>query len=335
MLHYTLNHTDGLARQGTLRLNHGEIETPIFMPVGTYGAVKGMSPADLEAVGARIILGNTFHLWLRPGTTVMEKLGGLHGFNGWHRPILTDSGGFQVWSLGDLRKISEEGVRFASPINGDKLFLTPEVSMQVQRALNSDIAMVFDECTPIEIDGRPTTHEEAARSMQLSLRWARRSRDEFLRGENPNALFGIVQGGMFEDLRDESLAGLTDIGFEGYAVGGLSVGEPKEDMLRILDHIGHRLPADRPRYLMGVGTPEDLLDGIARGIDMFDCVMPTRNARNGWLFTRFGDLKIRTRPACAAPAATIRAPTCTTCSGWARCWAHIWPPYTTCTSIWT
>ena len=293
MLHYTLNHTDGLARQGTLRLNHGEIETPIFMPVGTYGAVKGMSPADLEAVGARIILGNTFHLWLRPGTTVMEKLGGLHGFNGWHRPILTDSGGFQVWSLGDLRKISEEGVRFASPINGDKLFLTPEVSMQVQRALNSDIAMVFDECTPIEINGRPTTHEEAARSMQLSLRWARRSRDEFLRGENPNALFGIVQGGMFEDLRDESLAGLTDIGFEGYAVGGLSVGEPKEDMLRILDHIGHRLPADRPRYLMGVGTPEDLLDGIARGIDMFDCVMPTRNARNGWLFTRFGDLKIR------------------------------------------
>ena len=293
MLHYTLNHADGLARQGTLRLNHGDIETPIFMPVGTYGAVKGMSPADLEAVGARIILGNTFHLWLRPGMTVMEKLGGLHGFNGWHRPILTDSGGFQVWSLGDLRKISEEGVRFASPINGDKLFLTPEVSMQVQRALNSDIAMVFDECTPIEINGRPTTHEEAARSMQLSLRWARRSRDEFLRGENPNALFGIVQGGMFEDLRDESLAGLTDIGFEGYAVGGLSVGEPKEDMLRILDHIGHRLPADRPRYLMGVGTPEDLLDGIARGIDMFDCVMPTRNARNGWLFTRFGDLKIR------------------------------------------
>lgn len=238
MLHYTLNHTDGLARQGTLRLNHGELETPIFMPVGTYGTVKGMSPADLEAVGARIILGNTFHLWLRPGTTVMEKLGGLHGFNGWHRPILTDSGGFQVWSLGDLRKISEEGVRFASPINGDKLFLTPEVSMQVQRALNSDIAMVFDECTPIEINGRPTTHEEAARSMQLSLRWARRSRDEFLRGENPNALFGIVQGGMFEDLRDESLAGLTDIGFEGYAVGGLSVGEPKEDMLRILDQIG-------------------------------------------------------------------------------------------------
>ena len=293
MLHYTLNHTDGLARQGTLRLNHGEIETPIFMPVGTYGAVKGMSPADLEAVGARIILGNTFHLWLRPGTTVMEKLGGLHGFNGWQRPILTDSGGFQVWSLGDLRKISEEGVRFASPINGDKLFLTPEVSMQVQRALNSDIAMVFDECTPIEINGRPTTHEEAARSMQLSLRWARRSRDEFLRGENPNALFGIVQGGMFEDLRDESLAGLTDIGFEGYAVGGLSVGEPKEDMLRILDHIGHRLPADRPRYLMGVGYPPNIVEGIARGVDMFDCIMPTRNGRNGQLFTSRGTINIR------------------------------------------
>ena len=322
MLHYTLNHTDGLARQGTLRLNHGEIETPIFMPVGTYGAVKGMSPADLEAVGARIILGNTFHLWLRPGTTVMEKLGGLHGFNGWHRPILTDSGGFQVWSLGDLRKISEEGVRFASPINGDKLFLTPEVSMQVQRALNSDIAMVFDECTPIEIDGRPTTHEEAARSMQLSLRWARRSRDEFLRGENPNALFGIVQGGMFEDLRDESLTGLTDIGFEGYAVGGLSVGEPKEDMLRILDHIGHRLPADRPRYLMGVGTPEDLLDGIARGIDMFDCVMPTRNARNGWLFTRFGDLKIRNAKHRHDKRPLDESCTCYACQHFSRSYLH-------------
>ena len=322
MLHYTLNHTDGLARQGTLRLNHGEIETPIFMPVGTYGAVKGMSPADLEAVGARIILGNTFHLWLRPGTTVMEKLGGLHGFNGWHRPILTDSGGFQVWSLGDLRKISEEGVRFASPINGDKLFLTPEVSMQVQRALNSDIAMVFDECTPIEINGRPTTHEEAARSMQLSLRWARRSRDEFLRGENPNALFGIVQGGMFEDLRDESLAGLTDIGFEGYAVGGLSVGEPKEDMLRILDHIGHRLPADRPRYLMGVGTPEDLLDGIARGIDMFDCVMPTRNARNGWLFTRFGDLKIKNAKHKLDKRPIDESCTCYACQNFSRAYLH-------------
>ena len=322
MLHYTLNHTDGLARQGTLRLNHGEIETPIFMPVGTYGAVKGMSPADLEAVGARIILGNTFHLWLRPGTTVMEKLGGLHGFNGWHRPILTDSGGFQVWSLGDLRKISEEGVRFASPINGDKLFLTPEVSMQVQRALNSDIAMVFDECTPIEINGRPTTHEEAARSMQLSLRWARRSRDEFLRGENPNALFGIVQGGMFEDLRDESLAGLTDIGFEGYAVGGLSVGEPKEDMLRILDHIGHRLPADRPRYLMGVGTPEDLLDGIARGIDMFDCVMPTRNARNGWLFTRFGDIKIKNAKHKHDTRPLDESCTCYACQNFSRAYLH-------------
>ena len=322
MLEYTLHHTDGLARHGTLKLNHGAFQTPMFMPVGTYGAVKGMSPDDLEAVGARIILGNTFHLWLRPGTTVMEKLGGLHGFNGWHRPILTDSGGFQVWSLGELRKISEEGVRFASPINGDRLFLTPEISMQVQRALNSDIAMVFDECTPIEINGRPTTHEEAARSMQLSLRWARRSRDEFLRGENPNALFGIVQGGMFEDLRDESLAGLTDIGFEGYAVGGLSVGEPKEDMLRILDHIGHRLPADRPRYLMGVGTPEDLLDGIARGIDMFDCVMPTRNARNGWLFTRFGDIKIKNAKHKHDTRPLDESCTCYACQNFSRAYLH-------------
>ncbi|MDO4904420.1 MAG: tRNA guanosine(34) transglycosylase Tgt [Lautropia sp.] len=293
MLYFSLTHTDGRARRGTLQLNHGEFETPMFMPVGTYGAVKGMSPRDLDDVGAKIILGNTFHLWLRPGTQIMEKLGGLHGFNGWHKPILTDSGGFQVWSLGALRRISEEGVRFASPINGDKLLLTPEISMQVQRALNSDIAMVFDECTPYEIDGRPTTRQEAAESMRLSLRWARRSRDEFLNGQNPNALFGIVQGGMFEDLREESLAGLTEIGFEGYAIGGLSVGEPKEDMQRILDHIGHRLPAQAPRYLMGVGTPEDLLDAIGRGIDMFDCVMPTRNARNGWLFTRHGDLKIR------------------------------------------
>lgn len=322
MLNFSLTHTDGLARRGTLHLNHGTVETPMFMPVGTYGAVKGMSPTDLEAVGAQIILGNTFHLWLRPGIAIMEKLGGLHGFNGWQHPVLTDSGGFQVWSLGALRRISEEGVRFASPINGDRLLLTPEISMQVQRALNADIAMVFDECTPYEIDGRPATRQEARDSMQLSLRWARRSRDEFLRGENPNALFGIVQGGMFEDLREESLAGLTAIGFEGYAIGGLSVGEPKADMLRILDHIGHRLPAGSPRYLMGVGTPEDLLDGIARGIDLFDCVMPTRNARNGWLFTRHGDLKIRNArwrdderpldPSCG----------CSTCRNHSRAYLH-------------
>ncbi len=293
MLTFELLATDGAARTGTLTLNHGTVQTPVFMPVGTYGAVKGMSPRDLDGVGAQIILGNTFHLWLRPGVDVLDKFGGLHRFNGWSRPILTDSGGFQVWSLGALRKISEEGVRFASPINGDKLLLTPEVSMQVQRSLNSDIAMVFDECTPYEIDGRAATQAEAAESMRLSLRWARRSRTEFDRLENPNALFGIVQGGMYESLRDESLAGLMDVGFEGLAIGGLSVGEPKEDMMRILAHCGSRLPAAKPRYLMGVGTPEDLVAGIGMGIDMFDCVMPTRNARNGWLFTRQGDLKIR------------------------------------------
>jgi len=293
LLTFELLATDGAARTGTLTLNHGTVQTPVFMPVGTYGAVKGMSPRDLDGVGAQIILGNTFHLWLRPGVDVLDKFGGLHRFNGWSRPILTDSGGFQVWSLGALRKISEEGVRFASPINGDKLLLTPEVSMQVQRSLNSDIAMVFDECTPYEIDGRAATQAEAAESMRLSLRWARRSRTEFDRLENPNALFGIVQGGMYESLRDESLAGLLDVGFEGLAIGGLSVGEPKEDMMRILAHCGSRLPAAKPRYLMGVGTPEDLVAGIGMGIDMFDCVMPTRNARNGWLFTRQGDLKIR------------------------------------------
>ncbi|HCN91179.1 MAG TPA: tRNA guanosine(34) transglycosylase Tgt, partial [Oxalobacteraceae bacterium] len=224
---------------------------------------------------------------------IVAKFGGLHRFMGWDKPILTDSGGFQVFSLGEMRKISEEGVKFASPINGDKLFLSPEISMQIQRVLNSDIVMQFDECTPYEIDGRPATEDEAARSMRMSLRWGKRSRDEFAHGENPNALFGIVQGGMFEHLRDESLAGLEDMDFHGIAIGGLSVGEPKEDMMRVLAHIGPRLPADKPHYLMGVGTPEDLVAGVANGIDMFDCVMPTRNARNGWLFTRFGDIKIK------------------------------------------
>ena len=293
MLRFEQLATDGLARRGRLTLNHGTVETPIFMPVGTYGAVKAMSPVELESVGAQIILGNTFHLWLRPGLPVLEAFGGLHGFNGWHKPILTDSGGFQVFSLGKMRKITEEGVRFASPINGDKLMLTPEESMRIQKTLNADIAMIFDECTPYEIDGVPATEKQAADSMRLSLRWARRSRDAFDSLANPNALFGIVQGGMFEDLRDESLAGLTDIGFHGYAIGGLSVGEPKEDMMRMLAHTAPRLPAQAPRYLMGVGTPEDLVAGVACGIDMFDCVMPTRNARNGWLFTRFGDLRLR------------------------------------------
>jgi queuine tRNA-ribosyltransferase len=293
MLNFKLIKTDGNARRGRLTLNHGVVETPIFMPVGTYGTVKAMSPVELDEVGAQIILGNTFHLWLRPGLDVLAKFDGLHRFMGWTKPILTDSGGFQVFSLGAMRKITEEGVKFASPINGDKLFLSPEVSMQVQRALNSDIVMQFDECTPYEIEGRPATEKEAADSMRMSLRWAKRSRDEFDKGENPNALFGIVQGGMFEHLRDESLDGLREVGFEGLAIGGLSVGEPKEEMLRVLEHVGPRLPADKPHYLMGVGTPEDLVAGVASGIDMFDCVMPTRNARNGWLFTRFGDLKIK------------------------------------------
>ena len=322
MLQFDVLATDGAARTGELRLNHGTVQTPVFMPVGTYGAVKGMAPVDLEGVGAQIILGNTFHLWLRPGAEVLDKFGGLHRFNGWSRPILTDSGGFQVWSLGDLRKISEEGVRFASPINGDKLLLTPEISMQVQRSLNSDIAMVFDECTPYEIAGRAATNQEAADSMRLSLRWARRSRDEFDRLENPNALFGIVQGGMYEELRDESLAGLQDVGFDGLAIGGLSVGEPKEDMMRILAHCGARLPADKPRYLMGVGTPEDLVAGIALGIDMFDCVMPTRNARNGWLFTRNGDLKIRNARYRDDERPVDLACRCEACRGFSRAYLH-------------
>jgi queuine tRNA-ribosyltransferase len=258
------------------------------MPVGTYGTVKAMTPRELEEDGAQIVLGNTFHLWLRPGAEVIRAHGGLHRFMGWTKPILTDSGGFQVWSLGALRKVREDGVAFASPVNGDRLLLTPEISMQVQRALDADVVMVFDECTPY-----PAARDEAARSMELSLRWARRSRDEFDAQANPNALFGIVQGGMHEDLRDASREGLAAIGFDGYAIGGLSVGEPKEEMLRILGHTAPRLPVDRPRYLMGVGTPEDIVAGVAAGIDMFDCVLPTRNARNGHLFTRFGDVRIR------------------------------------------
>lgn len=292
-LEFTVKKTAGKARRGEMKLNHGTVQTPIFMPVGTYGTVKAMAPNELEEIGSQIILGNTFHLWLRPGLDVIEKHGGLHQFMGWNKPILTDSGGFQVFSLKGLRKITEEGVKFASPINGDKLFLTPEVSMQIQRVLNSDIVMVFDECTPYKINDRPATEEEAAKSMRMSLRWARRSKEEFVRLDNPNALFGIVQGGMYEHLRLESLQGLKEIGFHGYAVGGLSVGEPKEEMHRIMEKIVWQLPQDKPRYLMGVGTPEDLVEGVSQGIDMFDCVMPTRNARNGWLFTRYGDVKIR------------------------------------------
>jgi queuine tRNA-ribosyltransferase len=287
-LHFELLATDGAARRGRVTLNHGIVETPIFMPVGTYGSVKAIGPDELRQNDAQIILGNTFHLWLRPGLDVIQAHGGLHRFMGWQQPILTDSGGFQVWSLGALRKISEQGVKFSSPVNGDKLFMGPEESMQIQKVLNSDIAMIFDECTPY-----PATETQAAESMRLSLRWARRSKDEFERLQNPNALFAIVQGGMYEALRDESLAGLQEIGFHGYAVGGLSVGEPKEDMRRILNHIAPRLPVAQPRYLMGVGTPEDLVASVKAGMDMFDCVMPTRNARNGHLFTRFGDLRLR------------------------------------------
>jgi queuine tRNA-ribosyltransferase len=293
MLRFELLATDGAARRGRLTLNHGVVETPVFMPVGTYGTVKGVLAASLEAMGAQIILGNTFHLWLRPGLDVLRQFGGLHRFEAWPRPILTDSGGFQVWSLGAMRKISEEGVRFASPVNGDKLFLTPEISMQIQHVLNSDIAMQFDECTPYQVQGRLTTEQEAADSMRLSLRWARRCRDEFARLENPNALFGIVQGGMFEGLREASAGELAALDLPGYAIGGVSVGEPKEEMQRIVAHTPRLLPRDKPRYLMGVGTPEDLVEGVAAGVDMFDCVMPTRNARNGHLFTRFGDLRLR------------------------------------------
>ncbi len=300
--------TDGRARRGRLTLNHGVVETPIFMPVGTYGSVKAMSPSDLESIGAQIVLGNTFHLWLRPGLDVMAKHGGLHEFMNWSKPILTDSGGFQVWSLGDLRKISEEGVAFQSPVNGDKLFLTPEESMRIQRVLNSDIVMIFDECTPY-----PATRDQTADSMRLSLRWAKRSKAEFEQLANPNALFGIVQGGMMEDLRQESAQALIEMDFHGYAIGGLSVGEPKEDMQRVLAHTAPQLPDHKPRYLMGVGTPEDLVEGVSQGIDMFDCVMPTRNARNGWIFTRYGDIKIRNsryRDDMAPLDATCGCPVC-------------------------
>lgn len=312
-MQFSLHATEGLARRGTIKLNHGEVQTPAFMPVGTYGTVKAMSPLELAEIDAHIVLGNTFHLWLRPGLEVIAAHQGLHQFMGWQQPILTDSGGFQVFSLGAMRKISEAGVKFKNPINGDTCFLTPEESMRIQRILNSDIVMIFDECTP-----HPATHAEAKASMELSLRWAKRSREahdayqsmsiestmqttDFRQGAEAfaqpqpqkNALFGIIQGGMYEDLRDASLKALTEIDFDGFAIGGLSVGEPKEDMLRIIEHTAPQMPANKPRYLMGVGTPEDLVAAVSKGIDMFDCVMPTRNARNGWLFTQYGDVKIK------------------------------------------
>ena len=289
---FTLHKTDGTARRGTMTFTRPqgefEVQTPAFMPVGTYGTVKGMTPEEVRATGAEILLGNTFHLWLRPGQEVMRKHGDLHDFMQWHRPILTDSGGFQVFSLGKLRKITEEGVKFQNPINGERIFLSPEKSMEIQYDLGSDIVMIFDECAPY-----PSTFDYTKKSMEMSLRWAQRSRDRFDQLGNQNALFGIVQGGVFEELRQISLEGLVKIGFDGYAIGGLAVGEPKQDMHRILEYVCPQLPMDKPRYLMGVGKPEDLVEGVRRGIDMFDCVMPTRNARNGHLFVSDGIVKIR------------------------------------------
>lgn len=317
MLKFEVLKTDGHARLGRMELNHGVVETPIFMPVGTYGAVKAMSPYDLQQANSQIILGNTFHLWLRPGMDIISKFGGLHDFNGWDKPILTDSGGFQVFSLGKLRKIKEEGVYFQNPIDGSKLFLSPEKSMEIQTVLNSDIAMIFDECTPY-----PADYQTARESMEMSLRWAERSRSAFNQYQNPNALFGIVQGGMYADLRQRSLSELMKIGFDGIAIGGLSVGEPKEEMNRMLDEMKDMLPADKPHYLMGVGTPEDLVYGVSKGIDMFDCVMPTRNARNGWLFTRFGDVKIKNAKYKDDTRPLDESCSCYTCQNFSRAYLH-------------
>jgi queuine tRNA-ribosyltransferase len=307
--------TDGAARLGRLGLPHGTVDTPAFMPVGTYGAVKAMSPAELEGIGAQIVLGNTFHLWLRPGLEVIAAHAGLHRFMGWSGPLLTDSGGYQVFSLGALRKISEEGVQFRSPVNGDLCLLTPEESMRIQRILNSDIVMVFDECTPY-----PATLDQARDSMRLSLRWAARSRRAH--AGNGNALFGIVQGGLYESLRDESVAGLQDIGFDGYAIGGLSVGEPRREMRRILAHTARRLPGRSPRYLMGVGTPAEIVEAVAAGIDLFDCVLPTRNARNGWAYTSRGIVKLRNARYRHDTGPLDEACACYTCRHFTRAYLH-------------
>ncbi len=306
---------DGLARRGRLTFPRGTVETPAFMPVGTYGTVKGMLPRDIHETGAEIILGNTFHLMLRPGTEVIKAHGDLHDFTQWKGPILTDSGGFQVFSLGEMRKITEEKVTFRSPVDGAPVELSPEIAIQVQRDLGSDIVMIFDECTPY-----PATEKQAKESMELSLRWAKRSKDAH--GDSPSALFGIVQGGMYEALRDRSLEGLTDIGFDGYAIGGLSVGEPKEDMIRILDHLPTKMPADKPRYLMGVGRPEDLVEAVRRGVDMFDCVMPTRNARNGYLFTSTGIVKIRNARHRHDTGPLDERCDCYTCKNFSRSYLH-------------
>ncbi|MBN2886812.1 MAG: tRNA guanosine(34) transglycosylase Tgt [Chromatiaceae bacterium] len=314
-MEFELQARDGLARRGQLRFARGLVQTPAFMPVGTYGTVKAMTPEELLEVGAEMVLGNTFHLMLRPGTEIIRRCGDLHGFMHWERPILTDSGGFQVFSLGELRKISEEGVRFRSPIDGSPVFLDPETSMRVQRELGSDVVMIFDECTPY-----PADEAQARASMQLSLRWAARSREAH--GDNPAALFGIVQGGMHEGPRAESLEGLMRIGFDGYAVGGLSVGEPEADRLRVLDFLADKLPEDRPRYLMGVGTPEDIVAAVARGIDMFDCVMPTRNARNGYLFTHSGVVKIRNAAHRSDEGPLDPLCDCYTCRHYSRAYLH-------------
>lgn len=306
---------DDAARRGRVSFPRGSIETPAFMPVGTYGTVKGMLPKDIQDIGAEIILGNTFHLMLRPGTEVVKAHGDLHDFMQWQKPILTDSGGFQVFSLGKMRKITEEGVSFRSPINGSPVFIDPETSMQVQRDLGSDIVMIFDECTPY-----PATEKQARDSMELSLRWAKRSK--IAHGNSPSALFGIIQGGMYEPLRDISLKGLTDIGFDGYAIGGLSVGEPKEEMLMVLDYLPGRMPADKPRYLMGVGKPEDIVEAVVRGVDMFDCVMPTRNARNGHLFTSTGVIKIRNAKHRHDTNPLDADCDCYTCSNFSRAYLH-------------
>jgi len=307
--------TDGKARRGQLIFQRGVVDTPAFMPVGTYGTVKGMTPEELDATGAQICLGNTFHLMLRPGTEIIRKHGDLHDFMHWHKPILTDSGGFQVFSLGELRKITEEGVKFRSPLNGEKIMLTPERSMEVQRDLGSDIVMIFDECTPY-----PATEPQARKSMELSLRWAKRSKDAH--GDNPSALFGIIQGGMYPHLRDISLQGLEEIGFDGYAIGGLSVGEPKADMINILNHTTDKMPAQKPRYLMGVGKPEDIVEAVRRGVDMFDCVMPTRNARNGHLFVSDGVVKIRNAKHKDDTSPLDKECDCYTCKNYSRAYLH-------------
>ncbi|AZL85570.1 tRNA guanosine(34) transglycosylase Tgt [Aliivibrio salmonicida] len=314
---YELIKKQGRARRGQLQFDRGTVETPAFMPVGTYGTVKGMTPEEVKDTGAEILLGNTFHLWLRPGQEIMKLHGDLHDFMNWKGPILTDSGGFQVFSLGKTRKITEEGVHFRSPVNGDKIFMDAEKSMQIQYDLGSDVVMIFDECTPY-----PATHDEARISMERSIRWADRSRNEFDRQENPNALFGIVQGGVYEDLRDVSVEALTKIGFDGYAVGGLAVGEPKEDMHRILEHTCPLLPEDKPRYLMGVGKPEDLVEGVRRGIDMFDCVMPTRNARNGHLFVTGGIVKIRNAKHKVDTTPLDPECDCYTCQNYSKSYLH-------------